>query len=268
MNSRQLLGVAGVLRLLLPDVLSLPSPSRQGWVSCVGSLCYYCNKSPSSVQSSACLSETSQQPLSPWGWCLRPLGLCFAVLPWSLTINHSPNTFETVHPLMMSSVLMFFFFCFFLSLHIIMWVWLLCYDQEKVSWLAVVCLADSDWSSAEALGCSQSSCLCINPRHTLQLWPHWASIAAVIQLPGRETCTASQADNNQPGLENSGLLPRCQQSLFLCLLAGYRAAGGPSMVSSRQQVIFRHHFSVIIVNNFGSAHSCLKETLSAKVYFR
>lgn len=142
-----------------------------------------------------------------------------------------------------------------------MWVGFLCYDQEKVSWLVVVCLADSDWTSAEALGCSQSSCLCINPRHTLQLWPHWASIAAVIQLPGRETCTASQADNNQPGLENSGLLPRCQQSMFLCLLAGHRAAGGPSVVSSRQLVIFRHHFSVIIVNNFGSAHGYLKETL-------
>lgn len=267
MNSRQLLGVTGVLRLLLPDVLSLPSPSRQGWVSCVGSLCYYCNKSPSSVQSSACRSETSQQPPLSLGLLgfetIRTLFCSVALItdnqPW---IQHLWNNCPPINDEQC------FDGGFFFSLHIIMWVGFLCYDQEKVSWLAVVCLADSDWSSAEALGCSQSSCLCINPRHTLQLWPHWASIAAVIQLPGRETCTASQADNNQLGLENSGLLPRCQQSMFLCLLAGHRAAGGPSVVSSRQQVIFRHHFSVIIVNNFGSAHGYLKETLSAKEYFR
>lgn len=67
----------------------------------------------------------------------------------------------------------------------------LCCGQEKVSWLGAVCAADSDWNSAEALDCSQAPCLYINPRHTLQLWSQQASIAAVIQLPGRETCTAS-----------------------------------------------------------------------------
>lgn len=114
-----------------------------------------------------------------------------------------------------------------LYLHIIIGVGGVCCDGEKMTRLEAVCAADSDWNSAEALDCSQASCLSINPRHTLQLWPHWASIAAVIQLPGRETRTASQADNNWPRLENSGLLLWCQQSIFLSLLAGHHAAGGP-----------------------------------------
>lgn len=42
--------------------------------------------------------------------------------------------------------------------------------------------------------------------------PLWPSIQSVIQLPGREACAASKSDNNQPGLEISGLLLR-QQSV-------------------------------------------------------
>lgn len=42
-----------------------------------------------------------------------------------------------------------------------------CCDYEKVSRLGTVCAADSGWNSAQALVCSQASCLCINPRHTL-----------------------------------------------------------------------------------------------------
>lgn len=95
-------------------------------------------------------------------------------------------------------------------------------------WLGAVCAADSDYNSVQALDCSQASCLCIKPGHTLQPWPHWASIAAVIQPPGREACTASQADNNQPGLENSSsLLLVSAVYLSLSLLAEPRASGGP-----------------------------------------
>lgn len=151
---------------------------------------------------------------------------------WSVIwiTNHKSSTSPiTVHPLIML-IMHLSYVLPFLYLHVITRVGGLCSDGEKVSWLGAVCAADSDWNSAEALDCSQASCLSINPRHTLQLWPHWASIAAVIQLPGRETCTASQADNNLPGLENSGLLLWCQQSIFLSLLAEHRAAGGPSVV--------------------------------------
>lgn len=120
--------------------------------------------------------------------------------------------------------------------------------------MGAVCAADSDWNSAEALDCSQASCLSINPRHTLQLWPHQASIAAVIQLPGRETRTASQADNNRPGLENSGLLLWCQQSIFLSLLAGHCAAGGPSVVYLQAVQLYLESI-FFIVNSFGLARS-------------
>lgn len=125
-------------------------------------------------------------------------------------------------------------------------------DQEKVSWLGSCCAADSDWNSAEALDCSQLSCQCINPRHTLQLWPQWASIAAVIQLPGRETCTASKADNNEPELENSSLLLQCQQSVSLSLLARHCAAAGPAVVRFQavQSCFYTWIFSVII-KSFG-----------------
>lgn len=150
-----------------------------------------------------------------WGLNLQcGLATCFAAgccAFWSLIgINSHKSTTTsliTIHPLNMlimrfPSVLFCssFFICISLS------VWEVCVViRRKWTWLEAVCAADSDWNSAEALGRSQASCLSINPRHTLQLWPHWASIAAVIQLPGRETRTASQADNNRPRLENSGL---------------------------------------------------------------
>lgn len=123
----------------------------------------------------------------------------------------------------------------------------LCSDWEKVSWLGPVCAADSDWNSAEALDCSQASCLCNNPRHTLQLWPHWASIAAVIQLPGRETYTASQADNNQPGLENSGLFALVSAVCLSVSLGRELCSWWASLwFSSRQhKVIFREHFLLL-----------------------
>lgn len=151
-------------------------------------------------------------------------GCCGSVIGMN---NHIYSTSQlTVHPLIM---LIMYLPAMFYSVFVIR-VGGLCCDQEKVSWLGTVCAADSDWNSAEALDCSQASCLSINPRHTLQLWPQRASIAAVIQLPGRETRTASQADNNWPGLENSGLLLWCQQSIFLSLLADHPAAGGLSVV--------------------------------------
>lgn len=65
-----------------------------------------------------------------------------------------------------SYVLVFFFLLFFLSEHVVIRMAGLCCDQEKVSWLEAVCAADSDWNSAGALGYTQASCLCINPRHT------------------------------------------------------------------------------------------------------
>lgn len=93
------------------------------------------------------------------------------------------------------------------------------------------CAADSGWNRAEALDCLQVSCQYINPRHTLNLWPHSTSIAAVIQLPGRETCMASEADNNTT---RAGKFKPFALVSAVCLSvslgAGQCAAGGFAVV--------------------------------------
>lgn len=145
--------------------------------------------------------------------------------------------------------LFFSFFFFYLRMSLSGWDVCVVITRKWAGWGPFVLLTQAGTVQG-ALDCSQASCLCINPRHTLQLWPHWASIATVIQLPGRETCTASQADNNRPGLENSGLLLWCQQSIFLSLGRASCSWWAPQWFSSRQhKVIFREYFFVI-VNSF------------------
>lgn len=68
----------------------------------------------------------------------------------------------------------------------------------------VVVLLTRGWKRTEAWGAPQASCLSVNPAHTGQLGgPRWFSMAAVIQLPGRQTRAAPKTHNNPPELEIS-----------------------------------------------------------------
>lgn len=78
------------------------------------------------------------------------------------------------------------------------------------------CAADSDWDSAEVWAAHRPLVWALI-LYTQGSWgPRWFSIAAVIQLPGRQTRTAPKTHNNPPALEISSRRAVSSLTCSLC----------------------------------------------------
>lgn len=84
------------------------------------------------------------------------------------------------------------------------------------------CAADSDWNSTEVWVVHRPLVWALILYTQGSSGPRWFSIAAVIQLPGRQTCTAPKTHNNQPELEISS-----HSAVLSAVWPSHYAASGP-----------------------------------------